>query len=116
MFIDEAVSFASPAKSAATSDQKTIKEASNVDINFLLHIPLALKVEVGRKTMFIKDLLNIDLNAIVELNKVVGSPLNVLINDKLVAKGEVVIQTEKFGLRIVEIIDKNARLRHIQDM
>lgn len=87
---------------------------SNIDINFLLDIPLDLTVEVGRQKMLIKELLELDIESVIELQKNIGDPLDVLINDKLVAKGEVIVQNEKFGLRITEIIDENKRLEQLK--
>ncbi|MDH5560908.1 MAG: flagellar motor switch protein FliN [Deltaproteobacteria bacterium] len=85
-----------------------------IDISFLLDIPLSVTVEVGRARFYIKDLLELNLNSIIELKKKVGDPLSVLVNDKLVAKGEVVIQNEKFAIKIVEIIDENVRLKKLK--
>ncbi|MBU2514800.1 flagellar motor switch protein FliN [bacterium] len=88
---------------------------SEVDIDFLLNVPLNLTVEVGRASFLIRDLLNVDLGSIIELKKKVGSPLNVLINEKLVAKGEIVVQNEKFGIKITEIIEESERLLKLQE-
>ena len=87
----------------------------DVDIDFLLNVPLKLTVEVGRTSLLIKDLLNVDIGSIIELKKKVGSALHVLINDKLVAKGEIVVQNEKFGLKLTEIIEESERLLKLQE-
>lgn len=97
-----------------SSSPTAISSKTNVDINFLLDIPLDLTVEVGRTKMLIKNLLELDIESVVELQKNIGDPLDVLINDKLVARGEVIIQNEKFGLRITEIIDENKRMEQLQ--
>ncbi len=102
---------------AAVAVQETVKEElpKDVDIDFLLNVPLKMTVEVGRTSLLIKDLLNVDLGSIIELKKKVGSPLHVLINDKLVAKGEIVVQNEKFGIKLTEIIEESERLLKLQE-
>ena len=102
---------------AAVAVQETVKEElpEDVDIDFLLNVPLRMTVEVGRTSLLIKDLLNVDLGSIIELKKKVGSPLHVLINDKLVAKGEIVVQNEKFGIKLTEIIEESERLLKLQE-
>lgn len=86
----------------------------DVNIDFLLDIPLSLTVEVGRAKLMIKDLLNFDINSILELRKKIGAPMDVRINDKLVAKGEIIVQNEKFGLKLTEILDKQERLKSLK--
>lgn len=88
--------------------------SGEVNIDFLLDIPLKLTVEVGRAKLMIKDLLNLDINSIVELRKKVGAPMDVRINDKLVAKGEIIVQNEKFGLKLTEILDEQDRLKSLK--
>jgi flagellar motor switch protein FliN/FliY len=102
---------------AAVAVQEAVKEElpKDVDIDFLLNVPLKMTVEVGRTSLLIKDLLNVDLGSIIELKKKVGSPLHVLINDKLVAKGEIVVQNEKFGIKLTEIIEESERLLKLQE-
>ncbi len=90
-------------------------QPSEVDIDFLLNVPLKLTVEVGRTSLLIRELLDVDLGSVIELRKKVGSPLNVLINEKLVAKGEIVVQNEKFGIKITEIIEESERLLKLQE-
>lgn len=87
-----------------------VQAPSQVGVDFLMDIPLKLRVEVGKSTMYIKDVLNLDHESIVELNKNVGTPMDVFLNNRLVAKGEVVIQNEKFGIRITEIMTEEQRL------
>ncbi len=89
--------------------------SGEVATDFLMDIPLKLTVEVGRATILIKDLLKFELGSIIELKKRIGSPMNVLINDKLVAKGEIVVQNEKFGLKLTEIIEESERLIKLQE-
>lgn len=96
-------------------DESPDDSIGEVETDFLMDIPLRLTVEVGRTRLLIKNLLALEIGSIVELKKRIGSPMNVLINDKLVAKGEIVVQNEKFGLKITEIIEESKRLLKIQE-
>lgn len=91
-----------------------VETPGEINIDFLLDIPLRLTVEVGRAKLMIKELLNFDLNSIVELRKKIGAPMDVRINDKLVAKGEIIVQNEKFGLKLTEILDEQERLKSLK--
>ena len=81
-----------------------------------MDIPLHLTVEVGRSTLLVRDILALEIGSIVELKKRIGSPIHVLINDKLVAKGEIVVQNEKFGLKVTEIIEESERLEKLREL
>ena len=80
-----------------------------MDINFLLDVNLSIMVEVGRTHMLIDDLLRLEENSIVELDSMVGQPLNIRANEKLVARGEIVVINEKFAVRITDIISPDDR-------
>ncbi len=82
---------------------------------YLMGGPLQLKVEVGRTRLKIKDLLHLGVESVKKKKKKVGGSMNVLISDKLVAKGEIVIQNEKFGLKITEILDTAGRLKKLKE-
>jgi flagellar motor switch protein FliN/FliY len=83
------------------------------DIGFILDIPLELSVELGRSKMLVIDLLGLSQGSIVELDKLAGEPLEVYINRKLVARGEVVVVNEKFGVRLTDIITPMERVRSL---
>ncbi len=87
--------------------------AAHADLDFILDIPLELSVELGRTKMLVNDLLQLGQGSIVELNKLAGEPLEVFINSKLVAKGEVVVVNEKFGIRLTDIISPLERVRSL---
>lgn len=84
------------------------------DIDFILDIPLELSVELGRRKMLINDLLQLGQGSIVELDKLAGEPLEIYINRKLVARGEVVVVNEKFGVRLTDIITPMERVRTLR--
>ncbi len=83
------------------------------DLDFILDIPLELSVELGRCKMLVNDLLQLGQGSIVELNKLAGEPLDIYINTKLVARGEVVVVNEKFGVRLTDIITPMERVRSL---
>lgn len=89
-------------------DQKTIK-----DLDFLLDIPLEISVELGRTSMLINDLLQLGQGSVVELTKLAGEPLEVLINQRLIARGEAVVVNEKFGVRITDIVSPMERVKQL---
>ena len=82
-------------------------DAQNLDI--VMDIPLEVSVELGRKRMSIRDILDLGSGSIVELDKVAGEPVDLLVNGRLVARGEVVVIEDNFGVRITEIIGVAAR-------
>lgn len=84
------------------------------DINFLLDIPLVVMIEIGRTKMFIKDLLQLGQGSVIELDKMVGEPMDVFVNGKLIARGEVVVINEKFGIRLTDIISPAERIQQLK--
>ncbi len=84
------------------------------NLDFILDIPLNVTVELGRATVMIKDILQLGQGSVLELNKLAGESLEILVNGKLVAKGEVVVVNEKFGIRIKEIISPIERIETIK--
>lgn len=89
------------------------KSSDAHDLEFILDIPLELSVELGRCKMLVNDLLQLGQGSIVELNKLAGEPLEIFINRKLVARGEVVVVNEKFGVRLTDIITPMERVRSL---
>ena len=87
------------------------KEKRNLDL--ILDIPLTVTVELGRTKMLINDLLQLNQGSVVELMKLVGEPLEVLVNQKLVARGEVVVVNEKFGIRLTDIVSPLERVQSL---
>ena len=83
------------------------------DIEFLLDIPLEITVELGRTRMLIKDLLQLGQGSVVELEKLAGEPMEILVNNRLIARGEVVVVNEKFGVRLTDIIGPTERIKQL---
>ena len=84
-----------------------------VNLEFLLDIKLHVTFEVGRSKMLISDLLTLGQGSVIELHRLVGDDLDLMINGKLVAKGEVVVVNEKFGCRIIQIIPPEDRIKFL---
>lgn len=101
-------------KTAEFSELKksgVVSTPSNLD--FILDIPLQVTVELGRSTMPIYDLLQLGQGSIIELNKMAGEPLEILVNQKLIAKGEVVVVNEKFGIRLTDVVSPSERIEKL---
>lgn len=84
------------------------------NIGLLLDVPLRLTVELGRTTKLVKEILALAPGSVVELDKLAGEAVDILVNEKLIAKGEVVVIDENFGVRITEIINPEERLNAVQ--
>jgi flagellar motor switch protein FliN len=82
-------------------------------IDFILDIPLEVTVELGRTSMLINDLLQLGQGSVIELNKLAGEPLEILVNRKLIARGEVVVVNEKFGVRLTDIVSPIERVKSL---
>jgi flagellar motor switch protein FliN/FliY len=83
------------------------------DIQRVLDIPVQLSVELGRKKVPIKQVLQLAQGSIVELDALAGDPMDVLVNGYLVAQGEVVVVNNKFGIRLTDVVTPSERLRRI---
>ncbi len=83
------------------------------DINLISDIPVKLSVEFGRTKMTIKDLLGLSQGSAVTLDGLAGEPLDILVNDYLIARGEVVVIGDKYAIRITEIITPSERIRRL---
>ena len=96
-------------------DNKTTDKANgeSASLDLILDIPLTVTVELGRSKMLINDLLQLGQGSVVELTKLVGEPLEVLVNNKLVARGEVVVVNEKFGVRLTDIVTPMERVKSL---
>lgn len=87
------------------------KEFSNLE--FILDIPLEITVELGRAKMLISELLHLGQGSVIELTKMAGEPMEILVNQKLIARGEVVVVNEKFGVRLTDIISPAERVKQL---
>ncbi|MFO7931046.1 MAG: flagellar motor switch protein FliN [Thermodesulfobacteriota bacterium] len=82
-------------------------------INMLLDVPLQVSVEVGRARMLIKDFLQMKEGGVVELDKMADEPLDLYVNNRLIARGEAVVVNEKFGLRLIDVVSPSERIEKL---
>jgi flagellar motor switch protein FliN/FliY len=75
-------------------------------LKMILDVPLKVSVELGRTKMLVNDLLQLGQGSVIELDKIAGEPMEIMVNDKLVALGEVVVVNEKFGVRLTDVISQ----------
>ncbi len=90
-----------------------IQAVEDFDLNLLLDIPLEITVELGRTRIQIQKLLSLGPGSTVSLSKLEGEPVDILANDKLIARGEVVLQNKKYGIRITEITSQMNRIKSL---
>ncbi|MFW2331435.1 MAG: flagellar motor switch protein FliN [Nitrospinota bacterium] len=86
---------------------------SQIKLSRILDIPLKVSVELGKSKMLINDLMQLGQGSVIELSKLVGDPLSICINKKLIGKGEVVIVREKFGIKLTEIVSTSDRIKSL---
>lgn len=96
---------------ASDSDDAILKDKN---LQMILDIPLRVTVELGRTKMPVSELLNLGQGSVIELNKLAGEPMEVFVNDKLIARGEAVVVNEKFGVRLTDIISTRERVEQLK--
>lgn len=98
----------------ASFEPATITQSEARNLNMLLDIPLQVTVELGRTKRSVKEILELSSGSIIELDKLAGEPVDILVNSRLIAKGEVVVIDENFGVRITDILSQADRLNNIR--
>ncbi len=84
------------------------------DIDVILDIPVTISMEVGNTQIPIRNLLQLNQGSVIELDRLAGEPLDVLVNGTLIAHGEVVMVNEKFGIRLTDVISPGERIKRLQ--
>jgi flagellar motor switch protein FliN/FliY len=82
-------------------------------LDFILDIPLTLTAELGRSKMLISELLQLGQGSVLELSKLAGEPMDIYVNQRLIARGEVVVVNEKFGVRLTDIVSPAERVNKL---
>jgi flagellar motor switch protein FliN len=95
--------FVHPVQFAALPEREE-RTAVPDNLDLVLDVPLRLNVELGRATMLISDILSLGPGSVIELDKLAGEPVDVVVNDRVIARGEVVVVDESFGVRLTEIV------------
>jgi flagellar motor switch protein FliN len=99
---------------AMAMDMNEVNPPGEKRLELLLDVPLDLSVELGRARMTIQDLLGLGPGSVIELDKIAGEPLDILVNDRLVARGEAVVVNDKFGVRITDIVSQSERIARLR--
>ncbi len=98
----------------SVDNSEVVHKADGNNLDLILDIPLRVTVELGRSRMVVSELLNLGQGSVIELNKLAGEPMEILVNDKLVARGEAVVVNEKFGVRLTDIISPKERVEQLK--
>ena len=111
--MDQTTEQLNDSRQSAVTEKNGSTQNEKCDIELILDIPLDITVELGKVKMPINELLQLGQGSIIELTKSVGEALDIYINNKLIAKGEVVILDEKFGIRVADIINPDERVKSL---
>jgi len=103
-----------PAVLENLQDEATGASMEDVNLDVILDIPVTISLEIGRTGINIRNLLQLNQGSVVELDRLAGEPLDVLVNGTLIAHGEVVVVNEKFGVRLTDIISTADRIKKLK--
>ena len=95
-------------------EEPKVSPPIDVNLSFLLDIPLEVSIELGRTRMKISELLKIREQTVVGLNSLADEPVEILVNNKLIAKGEVVVEGGKYGIRVIEVLSREDRIKSLR--
>ena len=112
--VEEEEKDSSSDKDKKASSKGEIKKGNHRNLGLVLDIPLKVTAELGRTRIAVRDLLNMGQGSILELNKLAGEPMEIFVNEKLVAKGEAIVVNEKFGVRLIDIISPLERVEQLK--
>ncbi len=110
---DEGMDTHSSTEETEHGDSITAQEQTARGLEFLYDVPLQISVEVGRSKILLKDLLKMGEGYIIELDKLAGDPLDLYVNERLIAKGEAVMIGDKFGIRLTDIVSPVDRVEQL---
>ena len=96
------------------SDDAPITQEEKKKLDTILDIPVTISMEVGRSQISIRNLLQLNQGSVVELDRVAGEPLDVLVNGTMIAHGEVVVVNDKFGIRLTDVISQIERIKKLR--
>lgn len=93
------------------SERKMSKE--DIELDVILDIPVVISMEIGRAQINIRNLLQLNEGSVVELDRLAGEPMDVLVNGTLIAHGEVVVVNDKFGIRLTDVVSPSERVKRL---
>jgi flagellar motor switch protein FliN/FliY len=94
-------------------DGAQASDGSQIDVELVQSVPVTISVEVGRAVLKIRDLIRLTQGSVVELDRMAGEPLDLLVNNTVVAQGEVVLVNDRYGIRLTRVVPPNERLRNL---
>ncbi|MFW5426487.1 MAG: flagellar motor switch protein FliN [Methylophagaceae bacterium] len=95
-------------------DDAAPRSHQDLDLDMILNIPVTMSMEIGRTKININNLLKLSQGSVVELDRLAGEPMDVLVNDTLIAHGEVVVVNDKFGIRLTDVISAEERIKKLR--
>jgi len=95
-------------------DAKPARQDIDIDLDMVLDIPVTISMEIGRTKINVRNLLQLSQGSVVELDRLAGEPMDVLVNDTLIAHGEVVVVNDKFGIRLTDVISAEERIKKLK--
>ena len=95
--------------------QAAASSSADVDLNVILDVDVTLELEVGRTSMSVRELLQLNQGSVVELNRLAGEPLDVLVNGTLVAHGDVVVVNNNYGIRLTDVVSPSERIKKVNE-
>jgi len=101
-------------KKASSGSPQSVEKGRANTLDFILDIPLEVTAELGRARVLINELLKLGQGSVIELTKLAGEPIEILVNQKLIARGEVVVVNEKFGVRLTDILSPTERVEQLR--
>lgn len=99
--------------SSASDSAIGAADTAQIDVEVVQSVPVTISVEVGRAVLKIRDLIRLTQGSVVELDRMAGEPLDLLVNNTVVAQGEVVLVNDRYGIRLTRVIPANERLRNL---
>ena len=105
---------AAPAEFEELHEEPVRHDDPDIQMDAILDVPVTMAMEIGRTRINIRNLLQLNQGSVVELDRLAGEPMDVMVNGTLVAKGEVVVVNEKFGIRLTDIISPSDRVRRLK--
>jgi len=95
-------------------DSKPPRQDIDIDLDMVLDIPVTISMEIGRTKINVRNLLQLSQGSVVELDRLAGEPMDVLVNETLIAHGEVVVVNDKFGIRLTDVISAEERVKKLK--
>ena len=99
---------------AEVDKENSSNGSAQVHLSLLMDVPLQVTVELGRTRLTIENLLKLNQGSVVELNQIIGEPLDILVNNKLMAHGEAVVVKDKFAIRVLDVVSPERRIENLR--